>query len=49
MHPHNAIKTAQTASRFMANPATEASRQKEYAFEMAGSSFLPLSSHKTNN
>jgi hypothetical protein len=36
MHPHNFAKTAATASRFIGTPGTEANRQKEYAFEMAG-------------
>jgi len=36
MHPHNFAKAAATASRFIGTPGTEANRQKEYAFEMAG-------------
>lgn len=38
MHPHNVAKTAAMASRYLASPANETHKQKEYAFEMAASS-----------
>jgi len=36
MHPHNFAKAAKTAQRYMASPGMAVGRQKEYAFEMAG-------------